>query len=236
MPPVLTVALLNVFAGNRNPARALQVLLGPKPDTVGINEGSRAIPLALKRRGYREFHGTGSSNDRRGPKDTPILTRKVWPSLGAMALQVSEEVQPVRIAPARWITVSCFRHPVGPVAHINLHPNAAVQDRDEELPRVREYRESMESLDRLLGFLKGEGFLTVVTGDMNFRPEPPARRPDHSPYEVFARHKLTHRHDGLDVIAWPRKELRLVRSVVLEKEATGSDHPGLMVWLSPTEA
>lgn len=235
MPAHLSVALLNVYAGNRTPARALQALLGPKPDTVGINEGNRIIPLALKRRGYREFHGTGSANDRRGPKDTPILTRKLWPSLGSMALQVSEQAAPVRLAPARWITVSCFRHPVGPVAHINLHPNAAVMDREETVPRVREYRESMESLDRLLGFLSREGFMTVVTGDVNFREQRPARRPSFSPYEVFARHKLHHRNDGLDVIAWPRAELRLVRSTVLARARTGSDHPGLLVWLAPAK-
>lgn len=225
----LSVALLNVYVGNRTPRRALRVLTGPRPDTIGINEGYRIIPLLRARRGYRVFYGEGG-REPRGYKDTPILTRKTLPSLGTMALRVSERAAPLKLAPDRWVTVSCFEHPVGPVAHVNLHPNAAVQGRDEDVGRVREYAESMATLDRLLGFLSGEGFLPVVTGDVNYRPEPRARRAPHSPYEVFARHRLTFRNKGLDVVAWPR-ELRLARAEVLTRDRTGSDHPGLLVYL-----
>lgn len=225
----LSVALLNVYAGNKTPRRAVRALLKSGPDSAGINEGYRIIPLLKLRRRYRVFHGEGG-REPRGFLDTPILTRRELPSLGTMALRISERAAPLKLAPDRWVTVSCFDHPVGQVAHVNLHPNAAVMGRQEEVPRVREYAESMDTLDRLLGFLEEEGFLCVVTGDLNFRPEPRARRAPHSPYEVFARHKLTFRNEGLDVIAWPR-QLRAARARVLTKDRTGSDHPGLLVWL-----
>lgn len=226
----LVVAMLNVHSGNKTPRRALRLLTAPEPDTIGINEARRIMDLLALRRRYRLIVGEGG-RDPRGFHDTPILTRRSLVSLGSAAFQISEQVKPVRIAPDRWVTVSCFGHPVGPVAHLNLHPNAAVQGRDEALPRVREYAESMASLDRLLTFLDAEGFLCVVTGDVNYRPEPGRKRWDSSPYEVFARHRLTHQNEGVDVVAWPRT-LRLGRSVVLDKDRTGSDHPGLVVWLT----
>lgn len=226
----LVVALLNVYVGNKTPRKAVRALVRTGADSIGINEGMRVLPFLRLRPRYRVIVGEGGRSVR-GFNDTPILTRKSLTSLGSGAFQVSEEVPASsRVAPDRWITVSCFRHRVGNVAHVNLHPNAAVQGRDDEVPRVREYAESMASLDRLLTFLSAEGFLPVVTGDVNYRPEPMGRRWEHSPYEVFAKHKLAHQNEGLDVVAWTR-ELRLARKVVLHRDRTGSDHPGIVAYL-----
>lgn len=211
----------------RNKRRAARILRGLGADVIGLQEG-QGIFGRLPLRGYRMTYNPHGRDQRRGAKDTTILTRKSLPSIGAGSLQVSEEVQPERFAPDRWFTWDAVAHPTaGPIAVVNIHPNATVMSRDADAPIVREYAESVDSLDRLLTFLKGEGLPPFVTGDVNWRRK--VRAP-HSPYEVFHDHGLRIAVHNVDVVAYPRRQFELVEQERIAKARTGSDHD----WLRAT--
>lgn len=106
-------------------------------------------------------------------KSTLIVTSNSLENLGQTTLKVSERVEShLKFGPDRIEVVSCFAHPVARragwdgVAHIGLHPNATVRNRDANHPLVREYRESMETLKRTVRFYQGQRLLPIVTGDL----------------------------------------------------------------------
>lgn len=217
----LVIVSANTPAKMRNKGRAKRLLRELRADSIGLQEGQGLLP-ALPIRGYRVLYDRDSRDQRRGAKDTIVLTRNSHHSLGTLTLQASEEVSPTRFAPDRWITASCYEHPMGPVAHVNIHPNATVMNRVDSAPIVREYAEHSVALDHVLSLYRDEGFIVVVTGDLNWRRKAKAA---HSPYEVFAAHKLRVVSHGIDAIAFPR-EFRADHSTV-PKYRTGSDHDWL---------
>lgn len=194
-------------------------------DSIGFTEAYNAIGLLAARRRYRLTVGSGGRDERRGAKDTPVLTRKAHVSLGAGAMQVSEEVEPSKFGPDRWLTFSLFEHDdVGSVAHVHMHPNATVRNRRASAPIVREYRESMATLFTFVRFLRNEGYLVVVTGDLNY---PNVKRgPEWTPHHTFARLGLDVWSVGVDYVAHDPR-LALVRKQVI-RGGTDSDHPWLL--------
>lgn len=221
----LTIGHLNVH----NRARAVRYMLAQNCDSLGLNEANSLLGMLSARRRYRVVVGSGGRDKRRGASEVPVLTRRELPSLGSIALQVSEQAAPERIAPDRWVTVSAFAHNVGHVAHVNVHPNAVTDNLTESVPRVRETAELWASVDRLLTFLRAEGFLIVLSGDLNSRRS--GETPDYEgAYDVIDRHKLNVITEGLDCIAHDRR-LRRLRHEIVERRRTGSDHPGLVAEL-----
>jgi hypothetical protein len=199
-------------------------------DSIGFSEAYRVMRMLGLVDGYRLHVGRGARDRRRGAKDVPILTRFDHVSLGSGAVQISEAVEPSRLAPDRWLTFSLFPSPAGRIAHLNLHPNARVAGWTTSVPRVREYAEAMASLERYVRLFRLEGFLPVVTGDLNHNSqEAPPRTPlpVWAPAEVFRRLDLGYWRQGIDYVAHDQR-LQLTSRQVIDRAVTGSDHPWLL--------
>lgn len=196
-------------------------------DSAGVQEGQGLLP-ALPIRGMRELYDRHSPDRRRGAKDTLVLTDVSLPSLGTMTLRASKAAAPAKWAPERWITVSCYQHGIGPVAHVNIHPNAVVMDRPKSLGRVREYARHTWALNRVIRFYQREGFFVVVTGDMNWRRHKVA---PWSPYRVFRLRGLRVAAHGIDAIAYDRR-LRPFGKGLRAHTIPGGDHKGLTIRLA----
>ncbi|MGD9694000.1 MAG: hypothetical protein AB7V20_14320 [Phycisphaerales bacterium] len=228
MTATLTIGHGNVYVANRTPLKALRTIRSIQADSWGVNEGMNLMRLLPRLSGYRVTVGDlgPTRNDKRGTWDTPILTKKKLSPLGSVTIQASETVQPERIAPERWITGSLFQHAVGPVAHLNVHPNAAIRGHGTNVARVREYAEFMATLNRLTRWLQAEDFAVVITGVM--------ATPDYDVtwYRLFRLRKMDHADQGLDVVAWDRRKLELVRKRVIPAGSrTGADHPWIITEL-----
>ena len=196
-------------------------------DSIGMSEAYRVTRLLAHVDGYRVTYGKGARDRRRGAKDVPILTKTTHASLGAGAVQISEAAKPVRLAPDRWLTFSLFASELGPVAHLNLHPNAGVAHAPATSARRREYAESMATLERYVRLFRLEGFLVVVTGDLNYPANLHEDVPAWAPSEVFRRLDLGVWSKHLDYIAFDQR-LKLFGSGVMGRHETGSDHPWLL--------
>lgn len=218
----LEVVSANVPNDLRRKVRAKRILRQTGADTIGLQEIGLAANLPM--RGYRTLRNNHGRDQRRGAKDVLILTRNDHHSLGNVTMQVSEQVKPTRFAPDRWGFAECFQHQYGRIAHTNWHLNATAMKRRDRHPLVEEYAESVESLDRMLSYLRAEGFAIVLTADLNWRRNVKA---EHSPFTVLADHGLRVHTHNVDVIAHdkrfrPKGDLRII-----EKSRTGSDHDWL---------
>lgn len=226
----IKIAYLNGYVGNKTPKRAIRRMLRGRPDSLGWGEGyhnvrNRTFGGFLR---YRVFNATAVAfQETKGAHDTPILTLRKHVNRGELALQVSDPSTPIKIAPARWFTASVYDTAEGRVAHINVHPNAAVQNGSRENDRIDEYAQSMEALEKLIDLFKSTECLVVVTGDLNWRQSGDNR--PWTPEQVFKRQGMTTLWQGLDCIAYDGKKLVLVGKVeVVPTSQTGSDHPGLI--------
>jgi hypothetical protein len=236
MDDLLTISHLNVYAMNPQPMRAIMLMTrGVGADSCGLNEGSRFVDRLATFKSYRTVVDKGARDQRRGAYDVPILTRRKLPSLGTMTLQVSEQVEPSKFAPDRWLTCSMFLHPaVGRVAHVNIHPNALVvhnaKPRPTSEPIVREYVESMESLAAVLSFLREEHFHRVVTGDVNYaRNVEPA---SWAPQSVLRGASMRVRYAGPNDLLAHDRALKLHTFRRIAKQRTKSDHVGFAARLA----
>lgn len=207
-----------------NRVEAIHYMLRQGCDSLGFDEAAKRLGLLKERDRMRLTVGPGVR------AATPILTRDAYPDLGRIALQASEAAKPERLAPPRWVTVSCFRHPdLGQLAHVNAHPHPMTDDRPLSVDRVRETAEYWGTVSRLLVFLRQEGFRRILTGDVNARPGGDSEG-FAGAYDVLRAARLDYVHEGLDVIAFERT-LHPTHTRVIPREATGSDHPGLIVEL-----
>lgn len=199
--------------------------------SIGFSEVYRRNPFLRKRPRWRMTVGTSTTDKRRGPKDNPILTRRNRPLVEGFAVLASRKSTPVKIAPERWLTGVVFRHPVGLVGHLNLHPHAAVVN-NWGTDRAEKYRDSMRVLEREILRLKKRfpDIHIVVTGDLNYPVKGPER--PLSPHGVFKRTGLHWRGTGVDWVAWsPNLKIRQSpeRWRVIPAKVTGQDHPWIRV-------
>ncbi len=217
----LTIGHLNVHKERR----AIRHMVGLGLDSLGLDELPQRGPLVLGSRRYRVAGG------RRVRAATPILTRRDWPYLGELVVQASEEATPSSLAPARLVTVALFGHPtMGPVAHLNVHPNARTDNLAPTVDRARESEELWTTVARILEWLRRDRYRIVLSGDLNHRRG--ARTTGPGPAEALRAGRLTWAEwEGLDAIAHSRS-LRAVRTEVIPREVTGSDHPGLVAELA----
>ena len=223
-----TIGMLNVH----NNERAARYMLRQRCDVLAFNEANRLTSLVASLKGYRAVVGTPVRDKRRSAAETPLLVRKQHRSLGSFAWRASELVQPERIAPDRWVTASAqIIDGFGPLAVVNVHPNAMTDGRTIDVARVRESAELWATVSRLLTFLVDEGLPVVLAGDVNARA-------DHDTpgwagaYDVIKQHELRPVTSGLDVIAFDRR-LRLVEKQIVARHVHGSDHPAIIVELAP---
>lgn len=217
----ITVGHLNLH----NRGRALRYMLRQRCDSYGFDEAHRRMDILEKHRGYRLTAGPAV----RGA--TPLLTRDQYPHLGALHIKASEAVEKsIRVAPDRWVTVEMFAHPhLGMIARVNVHPNAVTINRPVSVPRVRETAELWASVDRLLRYLRAEGFKVILSGDLNSTPRD--KTPNYrGAYDVIGKHRLEWIAKHVDCIAFD-PALAAVHRRVVPKTATGSDHDGLILEL-----
>lgn len=218
----LTIGHLNAH----NRSRALRVMLRERCDSFGFDEANRRLTMLRARTRYRVTQAEGM-RDSTSRGSTPILTLKQYPSLGAITWEGSQLVEKSeRIAPDRWVTLSAFEHPIGNVAHINVHPNAVTTNRPLSVARVRETAELWATVDRLLTFARAEGMLLVLSGDLNSPPSD--KTPGYSgAHDVIRKHMLTPIVAHIDAIAYDAK-LRVTKTRIIDEATTGSDHPGIV--------
>lgn len=243
------MTLLTVGQGNvHNRRKAIKHALGMDCDLFGLHEVGGQIPYLYKRPHVAKHYRVLAGEPVFGPKargkgvrnvsqsSTTILKRH-FEYLGEMHQQVSQQWTPaLAVAPDRWFHAVAFQIPKTSirVAHINVHPNAGpkvlYQSDKKNHPLVREYRESMDWLDHMLGFYAAMDYALVLTGDVNMLRNK-AHNVPWSPYKVMAKHGLHYRSSRVDAIAWSR-EFALQDFKIIPRRKFGSDHDALKVWLN----
>lgn len=231
--PILRVGLGNCGGHGRTKKYKARLIEQLNVASFGLNEGDGAT------RHFRDprfqVHAAARGGENRMPRgylDTAILRKRRWPLLRFRSERISDRVwSSIRNAPDRHATVVCYRHPIGDVAHVNVHLNAApgpLRGWNPQHPVVREYARSVAALDRILTELRSDpdhDWLIIVTGDMNL---PVSVRRPWSVGPVLAKHGLFLRTVHLDYLAFDRR-LALTRPLrVLPRRVTGADHPWLV--------
>ena len=230
----LTIAHGNVYAPNarRRPRRVKTALRALGADSIGLNEGHTLVPRAAGMRGYR-LHHPQYGLDRRGALDTPILVRRTLEPLGAFGFRASRAAPAYeRVAPDRWINVALYRHPVGKVAHVCIHPVAGPKvliGKDPQHPLVRRYASLTTALGTTLTMLDDLSYLLIVTGDVQVPQHAPVR--PWSVYPVLDAAGLSVTSEGIDLIAYD-KRLTLTGRRIVPPAVTGSDHPWIVATLA----
>lgn len=194
---------------------------------------------------FKKHHLIGSDLGGKSSREVPILLRKKKRFLGQGAELISYRTRKDNrgIAPDRYLTWVRYKHGGRNYCLINLHPNAAVQNRatgnvlNTSMARVKQYLKSMRALEREIKQQRADGYIVVVTGDLNFRVKTQDGKPwKWSPEAVFARTGLDYYAVGLDYIAWDKKNLRRKRVRTIPVSRTGSDHPWIVANLVPKKS
>lgn len=245
MTGILDVRHLNAYVANKTPERAAQQTLRPwpgapidldaRPHFASFNEATRVLPLLPGRSNYRLHRAVGVAPDQdRETSDVAVVVRRDLRMRGQYAHKVSDEVEPTKIAPSRWLLAVAAEVPdVGVVGFVSLHLNAAVMGRRGRRPHVQEYAKSVQRLDAFLTWFSLTCDHVVVAGDVNYRPH---YADPWSPYPVLERHGLALvARANVDVVA-ASAGLRLAEPMqFIDKSLTGSDaHQGLRVRLITT--
>ena len=229
---------INMYAGNKTPAQAMDVMLGRMCASIGINEGYPFLNIIQRQAteyGYRMFVGQGGRDSRRGSLDTPMLVKKKLPMLVEMSIFASASSQPVKIAPDRFFTIVGYRHAVGNVIHINIHPHAAVRGLDaRKNDRAAKYVESIKLLKRIIKFYQSLGYIVFVTGDANLH-EGDKILYGTTPFQVFDLCGMGWEATDLDLIAYPKDTFMLQDFVKVSEKQTGSDHDAFWARLRQIE-
>lgn len=223
----LTIGHANVLSSNRTPRRALAAIRNSGADSFGLNEAYRLVPRLEKWTGYRVTVNSLSGR----AQETPLLTRGRHPAIAEVAVLIADGVPAVsRLAPPRWATLSLYEHPLGDIAHINVHLHAGVIGGKLEAV-IKDYEQSIANLGGLIQFARDHDCQPIVSGDVNL---PAHIDRSYSPHELFRRYGLDYWAEGLDVIAWPRRRFVTSRRRVIPQHQTGSDHPFMLATLKET--
>lgn len=218
-----------VHANLRNSRRGLRHLVDLGADSLGLNEANRLAVAYGRLKRYRPVVGHSNTDRRRGAKATPVLVRRGLPALGEVAVKASEAARPARVAPERWITAALYDHPgVGPFAHVEAHPNAAVRGLDPATnARAAGYERLALALGDLLVFLEGLGLAVAVTMDAQLTPRNEDTFRGTTPYDVFDQMGMDTRHTGIDLLA-VSPSLAITRFQTIPAARLGSDHDGFL--------
>lgn len=162
----------------------------------------------------------------RGKFDAPVLVRRRYPLVDEWSSQMCHRSTPLKLAPPRYANGQAVAADLGELEVIAMHPHADIVGHPPDLPRVVEYRRSMQRLEHRIEQALDGGRLVIVSGDLNY---PDRLGPNWTPREVFARLGLRTRAVGVDWVAWS-PELVLVDFAQLGREQTRQDHP----WLRAT--
>lgn len=169
------------------------------------------------------------SDDRdtlRGKFDAPVLIRGRYPLVDEWSSQMCHRSAPLRLAPPRYANGQAVASPFGALEVVGMHPHADIIGHPPDLPRVVEYRRSMQRLRHRLAQALDAGRLVIFSGDLNYPARP---GPMWTPREVFGQLGLRTWAVGVDWVAWS-PELVCVDREVIGRDRTRQDHP----WLRAT--
>lgn len=162
----------------------------------------------------------------RGKFDAPVLVRQRYAAVDEWSTKLCHRSSPLRLAPPRYGNGQAVVTQLGVVEVVGAHPHADIIGHPPDLPRVVEYRRSMQRLSHRLAQALDAGHLVIVSGDLNY-PDRPG--PAWVPREVLGRLGLRTWTVGVDWVAWS-PELVAVDKTVIGRDKTRQDHP----WLSVT--
>lgn len=232
----------NIYRANRQLDTDLRFIESLDVDVAAINEGINAVPKLKLLKGFQLVVNAVRS---RGGWDTPILIRTKHKLLGWSSKQVTEAVEPSKLAPARFNTAARFlangnrkrRH-----KHYCVHYNAVLQNRTTGAPllraaRVVQARLQAIALEASARAAIARGIVVTISGDFNYRDRPGTTADTdwhYSPQKMFTRLGLTWISEGLDYFAYP-EDAALETKEVISTKRTGSDHPWLLLVLKFTE-
>ena len=226
---VLRVGHGNFYFKNRRPAQAVQVMRSTHSHSFGGNECVNVVDRLSNLTGYHELKPFGFA-DQRDAKDCITVVRKSLAVKHFSMTQVCRDTDPRKLAKDRVFSMVTYQHPaVGPVCHINIHPNPInfIRNDEAEPDIVDQFVRSMRNLDRMIKFSLMMGWHPVVTGDYNLDVVNAKQRSYLNMYDLFAKYDMSYRTKHIDGIAWCN-HLKLKRLHVITGDRTGSDHPWLI--------
>lgn len=237
----MKIVTANLYVGSKQKLKDARILDGLNAVAYGLQEaayGDDEVMRVMR----DEYHLFAAGEAGKSGQEVPVLLRKKGVTyLGDGAYLVSNRVRPDNkgIAPDRYLTWVRYEYEGKKYVIINMHPNAAVQNKNtgralsRKLKRVRQYIKSMKELQEEIQAQKADGFIPIVTGDLNFRDIKSAALFRWSPTAVFKRADMDFQAVGLDYVAWDARRLTKRGMKVIQSSQTGSDHPWLMVNLKP---
>lgn len=237
----MRIVSANLYVGSKQKLKDAQTLDGLNAVAYGLQEawlGDDEVMKVMR----DEYNLFAAGEAGKSGQEVAVLLRKAGVTyLGDGAYLVSDRTLPnnTGIAPDRYLTWVRYEFKGKKYVLINMHPNAAVQDKatgkflPKRIVRVREYIKSMKELEEEIVSQKADGFIPIVTGDLNFRDIKLAAAARWSPTAVFKRNGMDFQAVGLDYVAWDARRLTKRGMKVIPTSQTGSDHPWLVVDLKP---
>lgn len=237
----MRIVSANLYVGSKQKLKDARILDGLNAVAYGLQEAAYGTDEVMRVM-RDEYHLFAGSEAGKSGSEVPILLRKKGTTyLGDGAYLVSNRVRPNNkgIAPDRYLTWVRYEFSGKKYVIINMHPNAAVQNRNtgkplrKKLKRVREYIKSMKELEEEIKSQRADGFIPIVTGDLNYRVRKGVTLWKWSPAAVFKRNNLDYINTGLDYVAYDKNRLAKRRSKIIPTSKTGADHPWIVADLKP---
>jgi hypothetical protein len=166
--------LLRIGHGNgHNRGELVDMVARSGADSFGCDESQRLTSSLRSVTGTRTTVAGGDLPDPRG-RSTAIVVDSERDNLGELAVLAAPAMPQVNVKlhPARYLVGVRYAHPVADqlgaqgVAHFEAHPPATVMKHDAGHPVVRAYADYMDTLAAQLRAADSDGFLVVVTGDL----------------------------------------------------------------------
>lgn len=237
----MRIVSANLYVGSKQKSKDAKRLDSLNAVAYGLQEANTGTDEVLRVM-RDEYHLFAAAEAGKSGREVPVLLRKRGVKyLGDGAYLISHRDRPNNkgIAPDRYLTWVRYEFQGKKYCLINLHPNAAVQNKktgrflSKKIKRVREYIKSMKELEEEIKAQKADGFIPIVTGDLNFRDIKAAALVRWSPVAVFKRNNMDFQAVGLDYVAWDRRRLTKRKMKIIQASQTGSDHPWIVLDLKP---
>lgn len=236
----MRIVSANLYVGSKQKLKDARILDNLNALAYGLQEAWVGDD-EVKRVMGDEYDMFAAAEAGKSGQEVAVLLRRAGVTyLGDGAYLVSDRVRPDNrgVAPDRYLTWVRFEFRGKRYVLINMHPNAAVQNREtgrflsRRIKRVAEYIKSMKELEEEIVAQKADGFIPIVTGDLNFRDIKAAALVRWSPTAVFKRAGMDYHDVGLDYVAWDSRRLRATGRKTVPVGQTGSDHPWVVVDLT----
>jgi len=237
----MRIVSANLYVGSKQKLKDAQTLRDLNGVAYGLQEAWVGDDEVMRVMGKTYDLFQGEQAGKSGQEVAALLRKSGVTYLGDGAYLISDRVDPSNkgIAPDRYLVWVRYEYRGKKYCLINLHPNAAVQNKEtgkflpKKIARVREYIKSMKELEEEIVAQKADGFIPIVTGDLNFRNIKLAAAVRYSPTAIFKRNGMDFQAVGLDYVAWDSRRLTKKGLKVIQSSQTGSDHPWVVVDLKP---